>query len=768
MMNLFKGYTQFINWVAQPKTNGKTDKIPVCIQGNPTDPMDPRNQLTIEEAHARAALTGLEVGFVFTEQDPFFFVDIDEATIGSEWSPLAKLIVSAFPGCAIEISQSRRGLHIFGTGSFPGHRCRAEKYGLEFYTSGRFVALTGTGLVGDSTTSGQPGVNWLVQNYFQPVEGATLGDWTNIPCENWCGPEDDEELLKRAKKSKSTAAVFGSKASFYQLWMSDSEALGVFFPSTEGRPFDHSSADAALSSHLAFYTGKNCERMERLFSMSELGKREKWIDREDYRKRTILAAVSICKKVYNRTPPTNQVEEATQMLRPGNQFLDLNSQITYFKGCTYVISKHRVFVPEKGMLKPEQFRSTFGGYQFAFALEGKSTKNAFEVFTESQLYAFPKVQGTCFRPKLKAGSVLFKGSKQYVNTYFPIGVARTAGDASRFLEFLAKILPDERDRTILLSYMAACVQYPGHKFQWTPLLQGVQGNGKSFLATAVSEAVGEEYSHFPNASDLSGNGLKFTGWMHEKLFIGIEEIYTKGRMDLWEHLKDKITNKRIEMQNKGSDQFMGDNCANFFLLSNHKDAVTQTKNDRRVAPFYSSQQTVEDITSCGMGGQYFPSLYSWAETGGFAIITNHLMEYTIPTEFNPATLCHRAPTTTSTKEALSLSLGTVEQEILEAIEEGRPGFRGGWVSSIALDTLLTEKRRSVALNKRRDLLMGLGYIIKERTNTPSALDGMKKPRLFITTKGETAVYLYGIPSGAATKQAYEDAQRSNINEEVRK
>jgi len=53
--------------------------------------------------------------------------------------------------------------------------------------------------------------------------------------------------------------------------------------------FDHSSADLALLSHLAFYSG-NAEQVERIFGTSALGQRDKWTTRPDYRKRSIAKA----------------------------------------------------------------------------------------------------------------------------------------------------------------------------------------------------------------------------------------------------------------------------------------------------------------------------------------------------------------------------------------------------------------------------------------------------------------------------------------------
>jgi len=725
-MILFKGYDQFINWIPKLKDNGKMDKIPVDTSGKAINHLLPKNWISENKARNIGAITGFKTGFVFTDNDPFFFVDID-----AKCKPAtSKIIVSVFPGCAVETSQSGKGLHIFGTGSIKNHTHRNSVEDLELYTTKRFVALTGVDFKGDTATNGQVGLDWYAKTFFSEKSNDT-SNWTTEPCADWKGDTDDGELIERANKAQSVAGKFGDKATFSQLFTNDNK-LSDFYPSP-------SEMDAALCQHLAFWTGKDCERMEQIFNMSELGQREKWMNGDEYRQRTILNAVSICKAVYTRKVETNT-------MRAGNQFMDLEAQIKHFSGCVYVSSRHRVFVPSEGVVKPEVFKILFGGYDFVMKFEGRASKNAFEVFTESQLYKFPIVYGTCFRPEKAPSEVITKEGVLYVNTYAPLAIERKHGDSSRFLEFLEKILPDSRDRQIFLSYMAACVQYPGVKFQWAPLLQGTEGNGKTFLATAVSKAVGERYSHFPNATDLHS---KFTGWLHEKLFIGIEEIFTNGRTELQEALKPFITNRKIEIQYKGADQFTGDNRANFMLFSNHKDGVRKTPKDRRYCVFYSAQQEVGDLQTSGMGGSYFPELYRWARDGGYAIITDYLFNYKIPDEFNPATKCHRAPETTSTKEAFRASLTVVEQEILEAIGEERSGFRGGWIASTALDVLLIEKHRKVSPYKRLGILKNLGYVKKGKMNR---LEHGRRPTLYAIGSPQK------LTDGAEIANAYLKAQ----------
>ncbi|MGG7538708.1 phage/plasmid primase, P4 family [Rhizobium sp. 12,4] len=114
------------------------------------------------------------------------------------------------------------------------------------------------------------------------------------PCEGYTGPADDAALIRLMLNSRGgLQAMFGNKASFAELWHGDEEALKKFFPSGS------SEADLALMAHLAFYSGRDAKRMERLFGMSALGKRDKWLARQDYRTMTIGKALKGSTSFYN-------------------------------------------------------------------------------------------------------------------------------------------------------------------------------------------------------------------------------------------------------------------------------------------------------------------------------------------------------------------------------------------------------------------------------------------------------------------------------------
>lgn len=669
--------------------------------------------LTQYEAVKLAMQHGCKIGVAI--EAPYFVIDIDHALVDGQWSELSRSLVSRFTGAYVEVSSSGTGLHIIGSLSTPpvDHRCKNTQLHIECYTHSRLIVLTGTQCVGSWDTLHDDEFVAVVNEYFAPTVDLYNHQWTSIACEGWHGPLDDDELIKKALKSSS---AFALSAPFKRLWTA--ENLDDYYPH-ETKNFDHSSADLALCSHLAFWTGKNCERIERLFALSGL-MRDKWTKRQDYRQDTILQAINNCKNVFD----DGKREQISDGVRHGYQCKTIDDQIAYFKDCVYVADINKIYVSNSTLLNSSQFRAFYGGYVFYLdALMDTTTRNAYEAFTESQGYEFPKVHTTCFKPLQKPQSIIDLDGIRALNLWRVLDVPSTSGDVSPFLYLISKILPDPNDRDILLSYLAACVQYQGVKFQWWVVLQGVEGNGKTFIANAVMRAIGEQHCHVPNSRDIDS---KFNAWIYGKTFVFVDEIDVSDNLQIIDALKPLITNTRIEVQAKGKDQQMIDNCANGMMCMNHRDGIIKTRNDRRYCVFFTAQQNVNDIARDGMGGDFFPKLWDWARSDGFAHITHYLRTYNINTKYNPATGCNRAPDTSTTNEVLSESLSNAELEILEAIANEYVGFCGGWISTLALHRVvarLSRKRVSSVMDR-------LGYI-----RHPALTDG--RASRYITCDGGT-------------------------------
>ena len=429
-------------------------------------------------------------------------------------------------------------------------------------------------------------------------------------------------------------------------------------------------------------------------------------------------------------------------------FMDGESQKQLFDGCVYVANINRIITREGREYDQARFNAIYGGRSYMMDMENaRVTRHAWEAFLESQIVRFPKVDGTIFRPELPAGAIIGLENHTYLNTYAPIETLAIEGDPSPFLDLVAKMLPVERDRKIILTYMASMIRNPGSKFQWWPVLQGTEGNGKSAFIRILTHCIGDRYTHLPNVAEMAKNGIKFNSWIVRKLFLGFEEVYVPNRREFLEEIKATVTNNRSQVERKGVDQTMEDNRANGFMCTNHRDGVPTTIDSRRYAVFYTHQQSKEDKLRDGMGGNYFPDLYHWFNgTGkwapygpnyGYAVVNWYLRHvYELSPEFDPAGACQEAPSTSSSAIAIVESYGMVEQEILEAIETEEAGFRGGFISSRAIEKLLEKTRMRMSFKNRARMVEQMGYIkhpaLKDgRTTHGTLADGLRKVVLYV-------------------------------------
>lgn len=762
-MQALKAYPQFILVRVTPEG----DKIPVDARGEAINPHDPKQWLAYDLATLMAG-SSYKLGFVLTAADPFFCVDLDHCLLPdrSAWSPLALEVLNALPGTMVEVSNSGTGLHVWGMAArIPPHKCKNVAAALEFYHEKRFILLGSQqqGELGYDCSALLPAVigRWFAPG---PAEKQTAGtsEWTAVPCAGWSGPDDDAGLIELACSNLSAAATFGGTVAFRDLWEGKEDVLGTVWPG-EGRAYDASSADAALAQRLAFWTGKNCERVERLLRQSAL-MREKY-DRADYLRRTILNACARQVQVYSR-PTKGDVEVAATN---GGWVLQ-QDMAAVFAGCVYLQQRDEIWAPgpKGGMMKPAVFDVVYGRGRRFMLDEAKTTRSAFEAFTKSVAYRCPVAQGTLFDPKQAPGALVEREGWTYVNIYDPLPVDARPGDVSRIHDLMERLVPDVYSRNVLLAFLACCVQHPGRKITWVPVLQGVEGNGKTTLAMLTARAIGERYSHTPNPQDLNN---KFNHWLMNKLFIYINEIYVQDKREVLEVLKPIISDHRIEVQSKGKDQAMVENIANFLLCTNYKDAIPVTADSRRYCLIYTAQQKRDDLYRDGLTPQYFADLYAWLEgeydytgqTPGWKHWAHFLKTYDIPLEYHPLRTLRTAPLTVSTKEGIMASLGFVEREIMEQIEMEQPGFAGGWISSAMLTKFLRSSNMSGRLkhNRRIEVLEALGYIphpaLPVKTATMVRPD-MCRTRLYVK-KGHLAL---NVDDQREVARMYEDAQVSAV------
>lgn len=144
------GRPQWVAWRLVHR-DGKATKVPQRPDGrgaaSSTDPATWGTLPQALEAAQRYAFSG--VGFVFTPDDPYVGIDLDNCrdpeTGGlAEW---AAEIVDMFPGAYAEASPSGTGVHIITRGRAPHNGKRPYQGGaVEMYDRARFFTVSGVAL----------------------------------------------------------------------------------------------------------------------------------------------------------------------------------------------------------------------------------------------------------------------------------------------------------------------------------------------------------------------------------------------------------------------------------------------------------------------------------------------------------------------------------------------------------------------------------------------------------------------------------------------
>lgn len=424
------------------------------------------------------------------------------------------------------------------------------------------------------------------------------------------------------------------------------------------------------------------------------------------------------------------------------ELLTAMEQQEWFKGCVFISNMGKIMTPVGRLMNATQFNGEFGGKKFIIDEQAKVINEPWQAALRSTLWTIPKADHIRFlphRPHLELYTdELGRGG---VNSYKPAIIRSQPGDVNLFLQHLALILPDQNDQRILIEYLAHNAKFPGFKIPWSPLIQSAEGVGKGVFKAVLKHVMGSPYIYYPKAKELVESGSKFNAWMRNKLFILVDEIKTDERRDMIEILKDFISEKEIEIQGKGDDQDKEDNYSNWMFFSNWKDAIPVNKNGRRFSINYSALQTEQQILQAGMDDAYFNRLFFWLEhQDGLEMVAHYLLTYPI----ERGAISMRAPKTSSTKEALRQSQSPIEKVVTDAIADDLPGFKGGYVSTLAVTARIKQVGlRAVSTKTIAIVLEQLGFTFIGRANRPYfAEDATIKADLYHTNPN-AVVDFYG-------------------------
>jgi len=329
------------------------------------------------------------------------------------------------------------------------------------------------------------------------------------------------------------------------------------------------------------------------------------------------------------------------------------------------------------------------------------------------IYRIPVVNGRMFAP---GEDIIFDdGGRTWINTYrndlapdIPVKLGkRDRRNINLVDNHIRHLLPNEQEYGYLKHWLAFIVQNPGELTRWAVMLQGTEGDGKSFFMFLLKAVLGSTNVKPVNASTLESN---FTDWAHGAQVIFIEEarMLGHGSADVLNKIKPNITNKEIEIHPKGKPPVGVRNTANYFITSNFKNAMPIGDNDRRYGVFFSQWQSKEQLTAFkAQHPTYYRELYDTLVQSPGAL-RKWLLQMDIPQDFiemgeAPITKAHKIMSNAATPQFI--------RDMRQMIEERlSPLITTDLISMTELTELLGESGADIPESKTLSRVMEInGY-----------------------------------------------------------
>lgn len=210
---------------------------------------------------------------------------------------------------------------------------------------------------------------------------------------------------------------------------------------------------------------------------------------------------------------------------------------------------------------------------------------------------------------------------------------RDKQNIKRIKTHIAHLLTDPKEQRMFLDWISWVVQHPGQRLRYSIVLQGTQGDGKSFFGQLMRYVMGPPNVRFLNASALHS---AFNGWAVGQCVTCIEEVSIKGedRYKVLNDIKEIMGNKEIGVTFKGKDPVTLRNTTNYLLFTNHQDAMPIDQSDRRYMVFFSQwQQKHELLEFMKQTPDYYVKLYG-ALSESAPAIRKWLLEHEQGDEFD--------------------------------------------------------------------------------------------------------------------------------------
>lgn len=715
------------------KKDGKVvwKKVPHQINGRLAQVTNPKHWSTYEDAFDAYLMGGYDgVGITFDGSDDVHGFDLDKCVVDGVMNPLATELLSRVDGYA-ETSPSGTGIKLFTKSNLA---INGKKGNVEVYKEGRYFTVTGHQLNGHgSLPSDIQNVSWFVEQHFGANEQFSLEAYKS-PLSGWDLERIENELLPYIGDIESYDLWLQLGMALHhqgrgaeewmELWDQVSRQTGSYnrreleskWDSFSEQRDGGSGAVTLASIILRVQETKKVDQQKTFDKCMGLIEAETNLEQLrttivdtikadlglDHLSRSALAAV--LKAKFKDLGLPISIGDAKGLIKPKAH----EGVPEWLNDWVYVTHEDRFFnVTTKRKVSQQGFAAMFN----RFCGDDSATILALDLFR------IPTPDKVIYLPY--ADDLFELNGVPCVNEYnrnsppdVPLNLSPGDIEAIELVKtHLAMILTEPEAVEIMLSWMAHCVQNPGSKIRWAPLIKGIEGDGKSVLGNLMMGVMGMANVGIVSPSVL---GTGFTSWAAGRCVNVLEEIRMVGhnRHDVLNTIKPYITNDQVTIHPKGVNEYVAPNTVNYIAFTNHHDALPLEDTDRRwwvqFTPFNSQEELllVADST-------YFSLLFNAIKDHSPGL-RKWLLDYKLSPLFNPK---GQAPASLAKNQMISLNVSDEFGVIKELIEEGGFGFNDQIISSRHFTTALSfvedlDVPKSKALHK---MFMKLGFSVMDHS-----------------------------------------------------
>ena len=590
------------------------------------------------------------VGMWITDSLNVFFLDIDGLPADYTATPAADALLQRFPGCMLEWSSSKRGLHIIGRRTaYIEHSNDNDALGLELYTDGRGIALN-IAASGSADTDATDAFVELATSTFPPrARGPANGliipplpgvvDFAALSLVlRMCDRVAATPVGGRNAALNTAAFTIGGMVGAGRVSQAEArdsliaavtragwddlptqikkindgiesgmaEPINVTVPVVPSVPVVATAGvpDVPVTVDWASLSKQAIEMINGTVSLDEL------VDKvlpqvvemrfDSKRISAIEKALYDRYEVFNAKMPLTRIRA---LLNPPTVLERTTDRPDWINAYCYVQRLDKFYNTVSGSLySAEGFRMETARFMHKKANGDredpvKFARENWDIVTVEDLMYHP-MQGTYFE----------HSSLTYANLYrlTTVPAITTPSDHCRIcigafqdhLRLMCGNRPELYDQ--LLMWLAFNVQNPGHKIRWAPLLKGVHGDGKSIISDVMSAAMGEANIKTTSPNNLMNSG-GFTDWSAGAALNFIEEVRvigTANKHEIYNSLKLVVGDHRADINRKGkASTGTTPNVTNHFIITNYGDALPIDPMDRRFCVIFTPYANIEEAAS---------------------------------------------------------------------------------------------------------------------------------------------------------------------------